>query len=567
MIKSYWNTSTYSYGVRKGKTTFVGCYDPFALKVGIEGIDSWEFKLPVPSKTTTLNAANLSNWQVLIDNGIPNERFFIEAGTYHTGNLRWNGKPIQIIGELNGNGSNAVTIDGSVSINPASFVNNAGVWEFLAPTRINPLPSNDVEGMSGFYPGQNFSLWKNGIPYNSVPNVNLSANIHNCSLVSDTIRLNAQPTGTLRWGIFSSFIGGLSNAGGLVEPFATNGVILGNLDCINFNGNRNGAVIGRRSPALIDTIVPQRYHCYFNITVRNCRGDAVLAPFTSTLRNIQSIDNGRGSISGSNVTSTFFDAGMQVLQAEWSTFIGCVQRRNNWAGNDGGDSTKMVRQSSILIKYWESSLNGVATLTPINNGNTMGDGFWSDYGYYTIVTNCRFFRNYRYGIFNEVSWKCEYYDNEVFDNAKVVNDVEIYESTSRETTYQRNKITVKNAGYLRLADAERGKPNGQPFVPTVLGYADMTDLNFTDNDIMFVDETSRRLTLGYDKPDAPVISWKGLSSRILTIGNNRFNKEPSTYTWNGSGYDSVFGLAAIQALTKIDGVTSFNFEQGSVILN
>jgi hypothetical protein len=94
----------------------------------------------------------------------------------------------------------------------------------------------------------------------------------------------------------------------------------------------------------------------------------------------------------------------------------------------------------------------------------------------------------------------------------------------------------------------------------------MTDLNFTNNDIMFVDETSRRLTLGYDKPDAPVIPWKGLSPRILTIGNNRFNKQPSTYTWNGSGYDSVFGLAAIQALTKIDGVTSFNFEQGSVLI-
>lgn len=61
MIRAYWNNNTYSYPTRTGRTTFVGCQDPFALHVAQEG-DKWEFQLPTPAKITILNADNLANW-------------------------------------------------------------------------------------------------------------------------------------------------------------------------------------------------------------------------------------------------------------------------------------------------------------------------------------------------------------------------------------------------------------------------------------------------------------------------------------------------------------------------
>jgi hypothetical protein len=254
MKKNYWDNINMTYGARVGRTTFVGCQDPFSLGIAQEG-DRWIFQLPEPSKITYLNASNIGSWQTLIDNALPNERLIIEKGTYHIGNLTWNGKPIQIIGELNTDGSTGVFIDGSVSINPASFVNNAGVWELTnAPVPVNLLPTTAGQfEIAGFYPQQtNFCLWKDGIPYNSCPDANLADNTNNCSYSSNTIKLNSQPTGTLRWGIYSHFIASrASNSGGLVDLKAADGVIIGNIECYNFTGNRNGSVIGRRQPTLI----------------------------------------------------------------------------------------------------------------------------------------------------------------------------------------------------------------------------------------------------------------------------------------------------------------------------
>ena len=59
MRKVYWDNTTYSYPTRVGRTTFVGCQDPFALKVAQEG-DKWVFQLPTPVKTT-INTKNVKN--------------------------------------------------------------------------------------------------------------------------------------------------------------------------------------------------------------------------------------------------------------------------------------------------------------------------------------------------------------------------------------------------------------------------------------------------------------------------------------------------------------------------
>lgn len=567
MIKRYWDNINFTYGTRTGRTTFVGSIDPFELGVAESG-DRWLFQLPSFSELWIVDNDNISSLQAIIDNAQPNARIYIQAGTYRIGNLRTNAKPVQIVGEIDSSGNNLVNIYGSTQVLGSSFVDNSGVWELSsAPSLINAAPVGGTTGLTGYYPEQNFQLWdSNNVPYNSVPNANLSDNTGNHSLNSGTIRINdSQPTGNLEWGVYSHFIANdTSNASSVSSTTGTDGLVLANLNLRYFTGNRNVAVIGRRY-YFKKSDLPFLYHCYYNIKIEDCRADAVSFVSNSEVRNVTSLNNSRGSIRGCVITPEMYDAGWDETQPR-TKVRGCRWSYNNYGGSGEGDSTKTFRIFMTDFLECEGSYNGI-TKSKITSGNTCGDGFWMDNGGYNSVKKSQFFRNARFGVFLEIGERCDVEDNEIFENTQVLTNIpaECYNSTFRFSNWRRNNIksglALSSERAFIISNSDRGSSN------LYSDYVwDSNNITIEDN-IIELSGDNYAIEPRYRKSDAVVPFWKEYTDRNITIQNNQYNVAPTyrLFLSNSFDYANAVGLTAIQALEDKNTV-AFDWEDGSTII-
>ncbi len=570
MVTRYWDNISFTYGTRQGRTRFVGHINPFELGVAQNG-DLWCFALPSTSKTTLINSSNIADLQAIIDNAEHNERLFFEAGTYRCGTFETAGKPIQIVGETDEQGNNLVTILGSKELDSNDFVLNGSVWEYTsAPALVGAAPADNNPGAtSDFFPRQNFQLWfGDWLPYNSVPTANQADNLKNCSFSGGTIRLNEQPSGVLEWGVHKHFIA-LSNSGSgdTVQSTATHGLIIANFNVVGFTGNRNTSTIGNRGKYYLTGDLVTKYHCIYNVNISDCRGGAIYTEHESTVRNVKVMNCGYGAVQGNFTSAKTRTAGYTDETAKYGLYIGVLMLKSNWAGAEFGDTPKLSSQFFAKFQYCEFNATGRNTKAQVNDGQTTGSGFWTDYGYYTTLENSYIANMPRVGLYIEVSNYCTFRNNVLENNAQDDN-FEIFFSNASNCVVSGNTIkpykrsSTYNICQWGMSDRDNNLYDSPPRC---------NDNVYEENEVIIAEDATLNACIFFsnaavapnDKP------WREFTGRNNIIQNNTYPKEPryilcesKTNFFIPRAY--VNTLANIQAITDANNVP-FGWETGGVI--
>lgn len=319
------------------------------------------------------------------------------------------------------------------------------------------------------------------------------------------------------------------------------------------------------------------YHHYENIRIHNCRGAAINTHLRSIVKNCISENNGYGAIDP-HLTDVAWGniASDQNTKQIYTKIIGCKNSRNNWAGYDGAVSNKITRTWYVDWIENEFSYNGRCESAGVD---VPAHGFWADFCNRNRLFKNKSFENNTTGFFIEICFNFTLEDNEAWNNNNNIYDyfnnqqfsspfpAEIFNSTSKDSIYRRNKIRgnpAKTSHAFILLDIDRGA--GDQEFDNITRVSD----NFLcENNDIKPGLNSQTFNIqfrrsGYPSPDA----WKGFTGKNIRIRNNthvgtpvyRLLENDSTYT-----YDTFTGLAAIQGITDSNSA-SFNWEQGSTNL-
>ena len=554
-IKINSNTLQYRVFTSTKRKKFVGHINPFELGIGDETKDIWVFQLPNPTNIIIINNSNVSNLQSIINNAVINTRLFFVAGTYEIGNIQLAGKPIQFVGELDSQGNNLVTFEGSQDISGNTWTLDTGKYRTTVTSIVNQLPRFTAEEQIGFYALLTEQIWVNNIPYNPVPSIATMLNPRDFYYDSATnqVHLQAIPTGVVKWGKHNHCIAqSNSNDGTLATSIATDNAIFANFNCNYYGGNRLGAVIGRRGYNKIGNIVP-KYSAYYNVKIEYCRGIAFRADAFCSMINCKSYNNGSGSMYPNRIDPDIYNAGWNIATAKYSSYWGNRMYANGSVGDEGGASTKFINAFFVHLKQCEHSHQGITSIGVIPSGYSM----WLDDCSYIKIEDCYFHSSSAGNLFVEIAQFIEVWKTKLHP---CLSGFHIFNSTSNDVHYHNNDIiSIDENAVFRLGDGDRfNTDNYEPFV-----LRDNVNVIFENN---VIDLKSNRLAYQTTSSRTGRISpaYKNYTGKNILFRNNTY-KTQNPNLLSDFTVDLFVGLSAIQALTDSNNV-SFNWEQGSVLI-
>lgn len=461
------------------KVVYVGHISPFEMPVGAEVGDEWLFGAAKPAK--------IVDWR-------PDSQTFASISALQPTNTRYRimsigGRPtayrnininllsregLQLFGEIDPNGNNLITLNGSELLNGWALVGD-NMYKARAEAIRNKNVIASTESAEVYVP-EKFATASNQIETLFVDDVPLVPMLTQAEVINSTqfywsgteVFINFNPQGRkMEWIKYDSFIYcGLWAGGSTTSANATSNVVISNLNICKYGGNTFASPVGSRTMLYSAGGAYASGTAQWGWLVQNCnsysnRGNGLYLFPKSTVKNCKSYANGCKGIHGNGSLSDDY------LPNVFAYVIGNIIFENNFAGytSKGGGGTaaglKITKIRNMKVEGNSIYRNGISYY-----GTYSTDGLWFDVNCTGVeVRNNRIIGNAGSGFVFEIS------DGLLFENNLVQSNLgswEVLISSSPNVIVRKNKIY----GYVL---GENSAPSTKKFGHRILGLLHATN--------------------------------------------------------------------------------------------